>query len=169
MPESDAPQDESAHVTVRYAHRGGDRLERIYETSVAIDTSRRGRLLNALKGGARWRSPKRKIAVLILAFFVALIFAGLGTSYLLPKQWQALQQKIRGSEWFDSLFLDGEGQVLFLDGEGQVLFLDGEGQASLRLQAFYQGGAQRRGGGPEATTAAKIVLGQAHGSLTQHL
>jgi hypothetical protein len=160
MPESDAPQDESAHVTVRYAHRGGDRLERIYETSVAIDTSRRGRLLNALKGGARWRSPKRKIAVLILAFFVALIFAGLGTSYLLPKQWQALQQKIRGSEWFDSLFLDGEGQVLFLDGEGQ---------ASLRLQAFYQGGAQRRGGGPEATTAAKIVLGQAHGSLTQHL
>jgi hypothetical protein len=160
MPESDAPQDESAHVTVRYAHRGGDRLERIYETSVAIDTSRRGRLLNALKGGARWRSPKRKIAVLVLAFFVALILAGLGTSYLLPKQWQALQQKIRGSEWFDSLFLDGEGQVLFLDGEGQ---------ASLRLQAFYQGGAQRRGGGPEATTAAKIVLGQAHGSLTQHL
>jgi hypothetical protein len=151
MPESDAPEDESAHVTVRYAHRGGDRMERIYETRVAIETSRRGRLLNALKGGPRWRSPQRKIALLILALFTVLILAGIGTSYLLPKQWQALQEKIRGIEWFDSLFLEGEGQ------------------ASLRLQALYQGGAQRRGGGPEATTAAKIILGQAHGSLTQHL
>jgi 4-amino-4-deoxy-L-arabinose transferase-like glycosyltransferase len=151
VPDSDPPQDESAHVTVRYAHRGGDRMERIYETRVAIDTSRRGRLLNALKGGARWRSTQRKIALLILAVVAVLILAGLGTSYLLPKQWQALQEKIRGIEWFDSLFLEGEGQ------------------ASLRLQAFYQGGTQRRGGGPEATTAAKIILGQAHGSLTQHL